>query len=192
MNIKVVGAVAAAFGIGGAVGYLTRGAIESKKAHNVEECVYNKLKEKNKKIDELKKKICEINEKLEQSLNYESDSKDPVKPEEFVEDLEEIEAPAPEEKENDEMDIYAIGIGDFMQDAEYSKVYLTYYKRDGKLADQSDRDITADAEMILGDLVELFAEYTGSVMYIRNESNLKDYEIDFENDAFADYGPGGE
>lgn len=114
--------------------------------------------------------------------SYASHSEEPIHPEEFEEDLEPVEAP--EENPGEEMDIYAITVGDFMQDAKYEKKYLVYYRVNGVLSDAGTDEVIDAPRTAVGDMMDIVENYTGNVMYIRNMRTSVDYQIDFEDAAY--------
>lgn len=114
--------------------------------------------------------------------SYTGHSEEPIHPEEFEEDLEPVEAP--EENPGEEMDIYAITVGDFMQDAKYEKKYLSYYRVNGVLSDAGTDEVIDAPRMAVGDMMDIVENYTGNVMYIRNTHTSVDYQIDFEDAAY--------
>lgn len=184
MNLKIIGAFVAGLGVGGAGGYFAaRKLLQKKNDKILQDAIDQSSAAYRKDLADLKQRFEAEKEALALASEYESHSEDPVEPEDFEKDLEPIEAPAPEEKENEEMDIYAIGIADFMQDADYDKKYITYYRGDDMLVNESEEEI--DRYDALGDMGELLPDYTGSIMYIRNEREKADYQVDFADGEFS-------
>lgn len=187
MNVKYVLCFLAGLGIGGAGGYLVaRKQLQKKSDQALDEITTeftSTLKKSQEHADQLEQQLKDWNRT---SLDlYDSDSEDPEVPEVMNEgeNTAEAETEAPEEPEYGEMDIYAIGIADFMQDAKYDKEYLIYY-RGNNVFTYSDDSMIEDPRRILGDMVDMVDIFQGEVMYVRNTRTNVDYQIDFDEDAF--------
>lgn len=187
MNVKYVLCFLAGLGIGGAGGYLVaRKQLQKKSDQALDEITTeftSTLKKSQEHADQLEQQLKDWNRT---SLDlYDSDSEDPEVPEVMNEgeNTAEAETEAPEEPEYGEMDIYAIGIADFMQDAKYDKEYLIYY-RGNNVFTYSDDSMIEDPRRILGDMVDMVDIFQGEVMYVRNTRTNVDYQIDFDEAAF--------
>lgn len=187
MNVKYVLCFLAGLGIGGAGGYLVaRKQLQKKSDQALDEITTeftSTLKKSQEHADQLEQQLKDWNRT---SLDlYDSDSEDPEVPEVMNEgeNTAEAETEAPEEPEYGEMDIYAIGIADFMQDAKYEKEYLIYY-RENNCFTYSDDSVVEDPRKLLGDMVDMVDIFQGEVMYVRNTRTNVDYQIDFDEDAF--------
>ena len=187
MNIKYVLCFFAGLGVGGAGGYLVaRKQLQKKSDQALDEITTeftNTLKQSQDHAEQLEQQLKDWNRT---SLDlYDSDSEDPEVPEVMDESktTAEAETEAPEEPEYGEMDIYAIGIADFMQDAKYEKEYLIYY-RGNNCFTYSDDSVVEDPRKLLGDMVDMVDIFQGEVMYVRNTRTNVDYQVDFDEDAF--------
>lgn len=192
MNFKYVLCFLGGVGAGGIGGYfVAKKKLQKKADETLEELTgefTDTVNKNNSYIEELEKQLKDWNRStldiakdfVDDNAAYASESEDPEEPEV----LEEPEAEgAPEEEPFSEMDIYAIGIADFMQDAKYDKQYLTYYRGNECFVDSGDNTIS-NPTAILGDMVDMCYIYQGDVMYVRNTRTGIDYQIDFDDDAF--------
>ena len=183
MNYKIVCAFLAGLGIGGTGGYFAAKKILQKKNDKILQDATDKASAAySEAVKDMQDKLRAEAEAWKKE--YASQSEDPVTPEDFEKGLEKIEeAPAPEENERSEMDIYAISIANFMQDARYEKKYLTYHREDDMLVNDSEEEV--DRFEAIGDMADLLPDYGGNVMYIRNEEEAVDYQVDFSDSAFG-------
>lgn len=94
----------------------------------------------------------------------------------------------PEEDDDEEStDPYEISFNDYMTDAKYSKVQVTWYEKDGAFAREETDGSNAEPELMEEDERTLFGnvlEQTGfkkddtiEYLYIRNPSMNTDYEV---------------
>lgn len=186
MNVKYVLCFLAGLGVGGAGGYLVaRKQLQKKSDQALDEITTeftSTLKKSQEHANQLEQQLRDWNRTsldLDYDVDddYESHSEDPEEPTAME------EAEAPEEPEYGEMDIYAIGIADFMQDANYDKEYLIYY-RGNNCFTYSDDSVVDDPRKLLGDMVDMVDIFQGEVMYVRNTRTNVDYQVDFDEDAF--------
>ena len=189
MNFKYVLCFLGGLGAGGIGGYfVAKKQLQKKSDETLEELTSeftDTVNKNNNYIAELEKQLKDWNRStidIADSYVYASKSDDPEEPE-VMDEPEEEKEEAPEEEPFSEMDIYAIGIADFMQDAKYDKQYLTYYRGNECFVDSSDNAIS-NPTAILGDMVDMCYIYQGDVMYVRNTRTGIDYQIDFDDDAF--------
>lgn len=187
MNLKYVLCFLGGVGVGGVGGYFVAKKQLQKKADETLDELTNEftdtVNKNNDYIEELEKQLKDWNRStidIADSYVYASKSEDPKEPEVFEEEAKEE---APEEEAYGELDIYAIGIADFMQDAKYDKQYITYYRGNELFVDSGDTVIN-NPKAILGDMVDMCYIYQGDVMYVRNTKTAIDYQIDFDDDAF--------
>lgn len=190
MNLKYIACVLGGGAAGSALTYIF---IRRKECHKCNKKVeelrnqYNEIfRNQDENISELRETIDNYRRRHDEVLNeigYSDHSEDPIEPEDFEADLEMVEAP--EEEEYGEMDIYAIGIRDFMQDAKYEKQYLTFYRGDEIMLNQNEEPVN-DIRGTLGDMELLVRNFTGEVMYIRNTRTDTDYQIDFDDGTAAE------
>lgn len=85
----------------------------------------------------------------------------------------------PEEANNAEP--YSIDPDTFDRDEEYKKLMLTWYEKNRVMAYDSNPHITIDPEMfneLFGNFEEHFGDWERDTVYIRNEVEKTDYEID--------------
>lgn len=85
----------------------------------------------------------------------------------------------PDEEENTEP--YSIDPDTFDRDDEYKKLMLTWYEKNRVMAYDSNPHITIDPEMfseLFGNFEEHFGDWERDTVYIRNEVEKTDYEID--------------
>lgn len=187
MNLKYVLCFLGGVGVGGVGGYFVAKKQLQKKADETLDELTNEftdtVNKNNDYIEELEKQLKDWNRStidIADSYVYASKSEDPKEPEVLEEETKEE---APEEEAYGELDIYAIGIADFMQDAKYDKQYITYYRGNELFVDSGDTIIN-NPKAILGDMVDMCFIYHGDVMYVRNTKTAIDYQIDFDDDAF--------
>lgn len=196
MNIKYVLCFLGGLGLGGVGGYFVTKKVDGRKAEDLRnnlKVAEHQIREHTAHEQELNHYIDGLEEQLKKwtrstedmvtdmNLDYDTASEEPEDPVPFTE---EAEAEAPEEEEYGEMDIYAIGIADFMQDAKYEKKYLTYYRENECYVDSNSEQEIDDPRKILGDMVDLCTVYQGNVMYVRNTKTYIDYQIDFTDGGF--------
>ncbi len=72
---------------------------------------------------------------------------------------------------------YIISPDEYGELDDYNQISLTYYKRDGVLADENDYEID-DVEGTIGkDSLNHFGEYEEDSVFVRNDRRKTDYEI---------------
>lgn len=79
---------------------------------------------------------------------------------------------------------YVISPEEFGEMNDYEKISLTYYAN-GILADEND-EVIDDIEETVGDALEHFGEYEDDSVFVRNEENMCDYEILFDQRNFSE------
>lgn len=200
MNVKLIGTFVAGMGVGGGLTYVAlkkhiQKGNEARIAEAVDEVLASaKSKEPKEEVEEPEPDtdyIQFVHDQLDTigkaTEEYKSDSKDPddISVPDFNDPVADPEE-GPAEEAHEEMDIYAIGIADFMQDAKYDKKYAVYYRGDNMLIEEA-TDKTLDIQEVLGDLADLIQmAYTDlEVLYIRNERTSTDYQIDFDPGSYG-------
>jgi hypothetical protein len=88
------------------------------------------------------------------------------------------------EKEVEFREPYVISPEEFGEMNDYEKISLTYYAN-GILADEND-EVIDDIEETVGDALEHFGEYEDDSVFVRNEENVCDYEILFDQRNFSE------
>lgn len=199
MNIKLIGTFVAGMGVGGGLTYVAlKKHIQKGNEARIAEAVDEALASAKQKEEPEQKAgdtdgdyIQFVHDQLDTigkaTEEYKSDSSDPedISVPDFNDPVADPEE-GPAEEAHEEMDIYAIGIADFMQDAKYDKKYAVYYRGDNMLVEEA-TDKTLDIQVVLGDLADLIqmAYANLEVLYIRNERTSTDYKIDFDPGSYG-------
>lgn len=200
MNVKLIGTFVAGMGVGGGLTYIAlkkhiQKGNEARIAEAVDEVLASakskELKEEAKEPEPDTDYIQFVHDQLDTigkaAEKYKSDSSDPedISVPDFNDPVADPEE-GPAEEAHEEMDIYAIGIADFMQDAKYDKKYAVYYRGDNMLVEEA-TDKVLDIQAVLGDLADLIqmAYADLEVLYIRNERTSTDYQIDFDPGSYG-------
>lgn len=191
MNVKLIGTFVAGIGVGGGLTYVAlkkhiQKGNQARIAEAVDE-VLASIPTDRRDTDYIQFVHDQLDTIGKATEEYKSDSKDPddISVPDFNDPVADPEE-GPAEEAHEEMDIYAIGIADFMQDAKYDKKYAVYYRGDNMLIEEA-TDKTLDVQAVLGDLADLIqmAYADLEVLYIRNERTSTDYQIDFDPGSYG-------
>lgn len=191
MNVKLIGTFVAGIGVGGGLTYVAlkkhiQKGNQARIAEAVDE-VLASIPTDRRDTDYIQFVHDQLDTIGKATEEYKSDSKDPddISVPDFNDPVADPEE-GPAEEAHEEMDIYAIGIADFMQDAKYDKKYAVYYRGDNMLVEEA-TDKTLDVQAVLGDLADLIqmAYADLEVLYIRNERTSTDYQIDFDPGSYG-------
>lgn len=191
MNVKLIGTFVVGIGVGGGLTYVAlkkhiQKGNQARIAEAVDE-VLASIPTDRRDTDYIQFVHDQLDTIGKATEEYKSDSSDPedISVPDFNDPVADPEE-GPAEEAHEEMDIYAIGIADFMQDAKYDKKYAVYYRGDNMLVEEA-TDKTLDIQVVLGDLADLIqmAYADLEVLYIRNERTSTDYKIDFDPGSYG-------
>lgn len=138
----------------------------------------NKIEKKQKEIKAEGEMIRETQEKLKKLITPYNTFSDENEKEEYLATLE-----SPKE----DPEVYDISANDFINGAlTYDKVSLRVFIEDGTVIDENDEPVIAD-DMIGIDNLNRILDGEENELYLRDENNEVDYEIDVLNGSYSSF-----